>query len=351
MSYLRDEISEQPAVFARLLHESGEQVRTAARRIADRAPSLVVFVARGSSDNAATYGRYLVETSLGVPVSSAAPSITGLYRRPPRLADALVVGISQSGQSPDVVGVLDDARRQGALTLAISNDAAAPLASAAELLIEQRSGPERSVAATKTYTTQLVCIALLVAALGQDPVLIEGLGRLPAAARAALCLEGAVARIAHALADQPACLMLARGFNYATALELALKLKELAYVFAEPYSGADFLHGPAALATRELPAVLVGVEGPTQPGLLELSQRLIGAGVRVHTLSDDPALLEAGRAWPSASLADALAGVPEALSPPIAIVPGQLLALHLAARRRGDDLDQPRGLSKVTRTS
>jgi glutamine---fructose-6-phosphate transaminase (isomerizing) len=351
MSHLRDEIGEQPAIFARLLEESREQVRTAARRIADRAPTLVVFVARGSSDNAATYGRYLIETSLGVPVSSAAPSITGLYGRPPRLADALVVGISQSGQSPDVVGVLADARRQGALTLAITNDAASPLARTAELLLDQRSGPEHSVAATKTYTSQLLCIALLVAELGRDSALTEGLGRLPDAARAALRLEAAVARIADVLADEPACLILARGFNYATALELALKLKELAYVFAEPYSGADFQHGPAALATRELPAVVLGVRGPTQAGLLELSQRLIGAGVRVVTLSDDAALLAAGQRQPSASLAEALAGVPEPLSPPVVSIPGQLLAMHLAARRRGDDLDRPRGLSKVTLTS
>ncbi|MHB8618456.1 MAG: SIS domain-containing protein [Chloroflexota bacterium] len=350
MSYLRDEIFEQPALFERLLTDGREQVRDVARAAAGHRPVSVVFAARGSSDNASVYARYLMEAYLGLPVSSAAPSVYSLYRRPPHLAEALVIGISQSGQSPDVVGVVAEAQRQGALTVAITNDGSSPLARAAGLLIEQRAGEERSVAATKTYTSQLLALAMLVAEMSHDRDLAAGLQRVPEAARLALRLDGAADAVAGELANSPACLVIARGFNYATALELALKLKEMAYLFAEPYSSADFLHGPVALVERDLPALLLGVRGPAEAGILDLAGRLGGAGARTFALSDDPALLAAVRAGHALPLVEELAGIPEALSPLVDVIPGQLLALHLAGRRRGGDLDRPRGLSKVTRT-
>jgi glucosamine--fructose-6-phosphate aminotransferase (isomerizing) len=350
MSHLRDEIFEQPLVFERLLAESREQIRAVTHAVVERAPKLVVFAARGSSDNAATYAHYLIETHLGLPVSSSAPSVYSLYQRFPRLVDALVIGISQSGQSPDVVGVLAEGQRQGALTVAITNERSSPLAQAADLLIEQRSGQEQSVAATKTYTTQLMALALVVAELSQDAELLAGIDRLPAAARLALELEDATERMAGDLAQHPACLVLARGFNHATAFELALKFKELAYLFAEPYSAADFLHGPMALAERGLPAILLGVRGPAEEGLLELADHLVDAGVGLFPISDDPELLARAASTHSLSLAAVLAGVPEPLSPILSVIPGQLLALYLAQRRRGGDLDRPRGLSKITRT-
>jgi glucosamine--fructose-6-phosphate aminotransferase (isomerizing) len=350
MSHLRDEIFEQPQVFDRLLTDSLEQVRAVARAVAARPPELVVFAARGSSDNAVTYARYLIETHLGLPVSSAAPSIYSHYNRFPNLSDALVIGISQSGQSPDVVGVLAEAQRQGALTVAVTNERSSPLARAADLLIEQCAGQELSVAATKTYTTQLLALALLVAELNQDDQLLAGIHRLPAATRLALQLEDAAEQMAEDLAHDPACLVLARGFNYATAFELALKFKELAYIFAEPYSAADFMHGPIALAQRGLPAILIGVRGPSQEGMLELADQLVDAGVGVFPISDDPSLLAKATSTHSLSLVAALAGVPESLSPIVSVIPGQLLAMHLAARRRGGNLDQPRRLAKVTRT-
>jgi hypothetical protein len=210
MSHLQDEIGEQPLVFERLLRESREQIRAVTRAIVERAPKLVIFAARGSSDNAATYAHYLIEMYLGLPVSSSAPSVYGLYHRFPRLVDALVIGISQSGQSPDVVGVLAEAQRQGALTVAITNERSSPLAHAADLLIEQQSGQEQSVAATKTYTTQLIALALLVAEICQDAELLAGIEQLPAAARLALELEDAAERMAEDLGQHPACLVLAR---------------------------------------------------------------------------------------------------------------------------------------------
>jgi glucosamine--fructose-6-phosphate aminotransferase (isomerizing) len=350
MSHLRNEIVEQPLVFERLLTTGSEQVRAVTRAIAERPPKLVVFAARGSSDNAVTYARYLIETYLGLPVSSAAPSIYSLYRRFPNLSDALVIGISQSGQSPDVVGVLAEAQRQGAMTVAITNEASSPLAQAADLLIEQCAGQELSVAATKTYTTQLMALAMLVAETSQDAQLLASIDRLPAAARLALDLEDAAEHMAEDLAQARACLVLARGFNYATAFELALKFKELAYLFAEPYSTADFMHGPIALAQGALPAIMIGVRGPSEEGMLELADQLVDAGVGLFPISDDPHLLAKATSTHSLSLVAALAGVPEPLSPIVSVIPGQLLAMYLADRRRGGNLDQPRGLAKVTRT-
>jgi glutamine---fructose-6-phosphate transaminase (isomerizing) len=350
MSHLRDEIFEQPRVFDRLLTESREQVRAVARAVAERPPKLVVFAARGSSDNAVTYARYLIEVYLGLPVSSSAPSVYSLYNRFPNLSDALVIGISQSGQSPDVVGVLAEAQRQGALTVAITNERSSPLAQAADLLIEQCAGQEVSVAATKTYTTQLVALAMLVAEISQDAQLLAGLDRLPAAARLALDVEEVAADMAEDLAHAPACLVLARGFNYATANELALKFKELAYVFAAPYSAADFMHGPIALAQRGLPAIMIGVCGPSEEGMLDLAEQLVDTGAGVFPISDDPHLLAKATSTYSLSLVAALDGVPEPLSPIVSVIPGQLLAMYLADRRRGGNLDQPRGLAKVTRT-
>jgi glucosamine--fructose-6-phosphate aminotransferase (isomerizing) len=246
--------------------------------------------------------------------------------------------------------VLAEAQRQGALTVAITNERSSPLAQAADLLIEQCAGQEVSVAATKTYTTQLVALAMLVAEISQDAQLLAGLDRLPAAARLALEIEEAAADMAEDLAHAPACLVLARGFNYATANELALKFKELAYVFAAPYSAADFMHGPIALAQRGLPAIMIGVRGPSEEGMLDLAEQLVDTGAGVFPISDDPHLLAKATSTHSLSLVAALAGVPEPLSPIVSVIPGQLLAMYLADQRRGGNLDQPRRLAKVTRT-
>ena len=206
------------------------------------------------------------------------------------------------------------------------------------------------MAASKTYTTQLMALGMLVAELSQDAQLLTGIHRLPAAARLAIELEEAAEHVAEDLAQAPACLVLARGFNYATAFELALKFKELAYLFAEPYSAADFMHGPMALAQRGLPAIVIGVRGPSEEGMLELAGQLVDAGVGLFPISDDPDLLAKATSAHSLSLVAALADVPESLSPMISVIPGQLLAMYLAARRRGGNLDQPRRLAKVTRT-
>jgi glucosamine--fructose-6-phosphate aminotransferase (isomerizing) len=330
MSHLRDEILEQPAVLERVLAHSRAQVRAVVQAITLRPPTAVVVVGRGSADHAATYARYLLEAYTHLPVALATPSLYTAYRRPPHLEHTLVLGISDTGQAPDVVEIVREGRRQGALTAAITNDAGSPLAQAAALVIEQQAGADRMEAATKTYTSQLLIIALLAAELSGDMALEAGVWRVPEAVERALGLEAQAAALTPQIAAHRDCLTLARGFNYATALELALKLKEVGGRFAAPYSADDFTHGPAALAEPGLPALIIGAYGPVESELLDLARRLQESEACILPISDDPALL-ALAAGPACgiSLVDALAGIPEPLSPLVSIVPGQLLALHV----------------------
>jgi glucosamine--fructose-6-phosphate aminotransferase (isomerizing) len=299
--------------------------------------------ARGTSDHAATYAQYVLGARAGLPVGLATPSLSSLYGMAPRIADALVIGMSQSGRSPDIVAVLDDARRQGALTLAITNDPGSPLAGAADVVVALEAGPELAVAATKTYVAELAVVALLSEELragDRDPAL----GRLPAALASTLELEPAIVGLAGRFAPAPACVVLARGFQYATAREWALKLKEVAGVFADPYSAADYEHGPIALAEPGMPVLAVVSSGPTLAGMISLLGRLAADGADLLIVSD----AEAARALGSGSLA-LPAGLPEWLAPIAAILPCQLFAYHLAVAR-GRDPERPHNLSKVTLT-
>ncbi len=254
---LRDEIFEQPAVLERLLETQAEPVRKMARAIQRASVHSIFVAARGTSDNAALYGKYLWGAVNRLPVGLATPSLFTAYHAPPNLAGSLVVGISQSGQSPDIVSVVEEGRRQGALTLAITNDPASPLAEAAELVLDLATGPERAVAATKTYTAQLLAIALLSAALAGDDEMFADLERLPELVREALALDATIETAAQRYRYMSQCVVLGRGYNYATAYEWALKLKEMTYVVAEPYSSADFQHGPVAIVSQGFPVLAV----------------------------------------------------------------------------------------------
>ncbi len=350
MTLMRDEILEQPVAIERVLKEGLAAVRTIARRVQTFKPDYILIAARGSSDNAATYARYIFEAYTSIPVSLAAPSLFTLYRRQPDLRRAWVIGISQSGRSEDIVEVISEGRRQGAFTLALTNEPDSALAQAAAETIPFQVGPERSVAATKTYTAELALIALLASEIADDNGLRLGLGRLPAAMDKALQLEERLKTLANQATYKTArhCLTLGRGYNFATALELALKLKETCYIFAAPYSTADFLHGPFALAEQSLPAIMIGANGPAIPGLLELGHKLIEQGVEVVSIGDDEGLLKLASSKEGSFRLD-LTGIPEVLSPAVCVVPGQLLALHLALAR-GYNPDEPRGLHKVTST-
>jgi glucosamine--fructose-6-phosphate aminotransferase (isomerizing) len=342
VTFLEQEIGSQPDVIAGLLER--ETVRI--KRIVAQLPPFdyALIAARGTSDHAAAYAKYAWSALAGYPVALATPSLYTLYSRPPRMERALVVGISQSGQSPDIVAVIEEGRRQGRPTLAITNDSTSPLAAAADHVIELHAGRERSVAATKTYTAQLAVIALLAATWSDGEPQLAEVQHLPEALAATLAGASAVAPRAERYRFMEQCVVIGRGYNYATALELALKLKELTYVMAIAYSSADFRHGPIATVSEGLPAILVMPSGATFADMLDLAHTLQERGTELLLITDEQA------AYPAATRSLPLAAaVAEWLSPITAIVPGQLLALHLALAK-GFDPDRPRGLQKVTRT-
>jgi glutamine---fructose-6-phosphate transaminase (isomerizing) len=342
---LRDEILEQPAAASRLLAAAPREFAGIGRRLRERRPRFVVLAARGSSDHAALYAQYLFGIRNGLSVALATPSAMTLYGARPEVSDALVVGISQSGRSPDIVAVIDEARRQGATTLAITNDPASPLAHAAAEVVDIQAGPELATAATKTYTTQLLSVALLSAELDalSDADRTE-LERVPDLMSAALEVEVAAQQIAAGHAERTRCVVLGRGYCYATAREWALKLQEMAQLFAVPYSTADFEHGPMALAEPGFAVLAVAPSGPPLDAQRDVLERLREIHqARVLTISDAPQALsiDEGLSLP--------AGIPGWLSPIVDIIPGQLYAYHLT-RSRGLDPDRPRTISKVTET-
>jgi glucosamine--fructose-6-phosphate aminotransferase (isomerizing) len=321
------EIEEQPDVARRVLASREPDLARAA--VLSR--SLVYLAARGSSDNAATYGKYLFETR-GHVAALAAPSLFTLYQATPDLSAAAVIGISQSGASPDVAAVVRSARRGGAPTVAITNVRRSPLARAARYVVGLDAGPERSVAATKTFTATCVALARIAGAPADDA---------PGAIEAALATRREAERLARQVRDPLA--VVGRGYGYPIALEVALKIKELAGVWAEPHSAADFAHGPIALARRGACVLILGVRGPTIRSLRALARDLRRRGARVLALTDDEALADAAH---DAVLVATAAEHVAALS---LVVPGQFLARALTLRR-GRDPDRPAGLTKVTRT-
>lgn len=342
---LRWEILEQPAVLRNLFRSQKEHVREMARTILGRGVKSVFVAARGTSDNAALYAKYLWGARNRLPVALAAPSLFTIYEAPPDLDQSLVVGISQSGQSPDIVAVVAEGRRQGVLTLAITNDSSSPLAEAADLVLEATAGPERAVAATKTYTCQLFAIALLSAALSSDEKMLELLERLPGQVEEVLALESVIEQAAERYRYMSQCVVIGRGFNYATAYEWSLKLKELTYIVAEPYSSADFQHGPIAIVFHGFPVLAVAPEGAVFDDVFSLLSRLVKEhGAELLVLSNDERALDlAETALPLPR------DLPEWLSPLVSIVPAQLFCYALT-RARGHDTEAPRTLLKVTRT-
>ncbi len=314
------------------------------RALAGQDIRYVVIAARGTSDNAARYGQYVFGALNRLTVALAAPSLFGLYQRPPSLKSALVIGISQSGQSPDIVSVLEEAHRQGAPTIAVTNDPQSPLAEAAQHVLELHAGEERSVAATKTYTAQLAAIALLALSLAGQSARPNALDLIPDAMEKALQSEPAAQSAAKRIAHNNRCVVVGRGFDYATAFETALKMKELAYIEAEPYSSADFRHGPIAMIEPGFPAVLVAVGETMRDEMIELRDALRERGANLVVLGDDETTRHPDDAWLPVP-----GNLPEWLTPLVGILPGQLLAYHLALTR-GSDPDQPRTLHKVTLT-
>jgi glucosamine--fructose-6-phosphate aminotransferase (isomerizing) len=338
------EIYEQPQAIERTLEATAEAAWEIAQRIRERNVGVVVIAGRGSSDNAAHFGRYIIESVNHLPVSLAAPSLFTLYRSPPRLDQAVVIAASQSGESTDVLEVARNARRQGALTVAITNEPRSALARACEHALVTRAGPEQSVPATKSYTCQLALFALLSCALADDRRSLARLRRAPAYVTAVLECEPDLRGAAAAYRSMKRCAVLSRGYNMSTAMEVALKIKETSYLQAEPYSMADFLHGPVAMVEPAFDVLLIAPSGVALKSLRESADRIRRAGARMLVFSDDPAVLQ--MAYAPVALPR---GFPELLSPILYTVAGQLFAYHLA-RARGLDPVRPRGLRKVTAT-
>jgi glucosamine--fructose-6-phosphate aminotransferase (isomerizing) len=365
MSLARAEIAQQPDVVARLLERERPAIDALAAEMRRQAPRYAVLAARGTSDNAARYAQHVLGRILRLPVVLAAPSLHTLYDAPPRYADAVVIGISQSGASPDIVSVVAEGTKQGALTAAITNDPSSPLAGAAQHVIDLGAGEERSVAATKTYTASLAAIAALAAS--GDAALTAEVEGLPGALAAQLALTagddethgpsgaatdeakqppgapvptGDAANAVRAGADWQRLTVVGRGAHYATAFEAALKIRELAGIVAEAYSPADLLHGPIAAVGPRQPLLAIAPAGPTEQSMREVVAAARERGARVAAIGHDRTLGD-----PFLQLVD----IPEWLGPVVAIVPAQLLAVGLA-EKRGVDVDAPFGLSKITLT-
>lgn len=343
MSLMLAEIEQQPAVLERTIKLERKKVTRFAAKLQAQRPRLIVLVARGSSDNAALFGRYLLETTTGIPVSLAAPAVHTLYHAKLDLRETLVVGISQSGEGVDINLVLENAKACGATTLAITNEAESSMAKLADETFLIRAGREKSVAATKTYTGQLLMFHLLAEALSGARK-GEEVARLPELAAATLKLKPAVAALVERYAYMNHCVVVGRGLNYANTYEFAIKLMETCYVVAERFSGADFLHGPIAMIDRGFPAFLFAPPGPTLPGQLELLAKLKDIGAETLVISSEPAALKAA----SRALKIPVK-ISEVLSPIPYIIPAQLFAA-LLAEAKGLTPDQPRSLSKVTKT-
>jgi glutamine---fructose-6-phosphate transaminase (isomerizing) len=344
-SFLAREIASQPAEVARFIERHSSAMTGLAQTLP--ACSYALIAARGSSDHAATYARYVWGALAGLPVAPAAPSLHTLYGTPPRMTGALVAGISQSGQSPDVVKVVEEGRKQGRPTVAFTNDPGSPLGRTAEHVFNLCETPEHAVAATKTYTTQLAGVALLGAsAAAAQPQRLEELRQLPEAMQQVLQAAAEPCRRAAAeLKDVTSFITLARGINLCTADELALKLRELLCLPTHGWSAADFRHGSIAMVVPGTPVLLIMPSGVGFADMQKLAQEVTDRGAMLTVMSDDPA------AAPMARHRIPLAApVPEWLSPLTAVLAGQLLALELCLAR-GLDPDRPRWLGdKIVKT-
>jgi glucosamine--fructose-6-phosphate aminotransferase (isomerizing) len=340
-----DEIHEQPAALERTLKAEWKAIEELRSLLERQRPNLIMLAARGTSDNAAQFGRYVLEITTGIPVTLAAPSIFTLYRAPFRFDGVLVIAISQSGESTDTNLVLERAREQGARTIGITNEASSTLARIAEHTFLVHAGREKSVAATKTYTGQLLMLYMLAYALGAR-IAFDDLARLPDWACQALKLQPDIARRAERYRFMDHALVVGRGLNYSNAFEFALKLMETCYVVAERFSSADLLHGPIAMVEASFPAFLFTPSGVTWPGMREMLEKLnhLQAETLVITDQNNPEALALNQ---RAVVVPAM--LEEIYTPIPYIIPAQLFAACLA-NQKGLDPDKPRTLSKVTRT-
>ena len=339
---LWEEIQSQPEVLGTLATSQMEPAREIAAWMAEQDFSYVVMAARGSSDNAARYAQYLWGARNRLNVALAAPSLYGPYRSPPDLGASLVVGISQSGESPDLLAVLTEGKNQGRPTLAITNRVDSPMARLADQHLDLAAGPEMAVAATKSYTTQLLAIGALSAAISGDAGMTEELQLVAPAVSRVLAKADGMMPPAQTLSSKDRCVVIGRGFHHSSAHEWALKIAELSYLVAQPFSAADFRHGPLAMVEPGLPVLAIATDGPLFDDVSDLLAQIREVGAEVVAISDRGDC-------PADHLIGLPTGLPEWLSPIPAIVAAQIFTYHLT-RAKGADPDRPRRLKKVTRT-
>jgi len=336
------EIAEQPAALAKTIAEERQKIAHLAKTLKKRDIYLIVLVARGSSDNAALFGRYLLEITTGIPVSLSAPSVYTMYGASLKLDHALVVGVSQSGEGEDINQVLESARKCGAYTVGITNEADSSMTRLVNETLLMHGGRERSVAATKTFTGQMLLFHMLAAELGESaPISYDA---SPEIVERALEQKSAIHELVQRYVFMENCVVVGRGLAYANAYELALKLMETCYVVAERFSSADFLHGPLAMVERHFPVILFAPPGKMLAGVKSLVERLHELHADTLALTSDIDL--AGMCTRSIIMPRE---IDEFLSPIPYMVPGQLFAA-LLAEAKGLNPDAPRSLSKVTRT-
>ncbi len=343
---LYSEIMEQPRRVRDLLSTQRATIEKIAAEIKKRDVRFAFLAARGTSDNAGRYANYLLGSMNRIPLALATPSLFTYYEKPPLLRDALVIGISQSGQSPDIIRVLEEGKKQNCLTIAITNDPDSPLANTAHFVIDIQAGDEQAVAATKTYTTQLMAVAMLATALNGDTRYWQELDLVEGWMQQALQLDDRITQIVPRFRYIDHTVVLGRGFNYCTAFEWALKLKELTYTVAVPYSFADFQHGPIALVERGFPVMVVSPVGEVyQPSLEMLSRLKQDFHAELVVISNHQSALNLAQS-PISIPGD----VPEWLTPLVSILPAQLFTYHLTVEK-GYDTEQPRSINKITETS
>ncbi|MFJ4844004.1 MULTISPECIES: SIS domain-containing protein [unclassified Streptomyces] len=336
------EMAEQPTVLRRILEEGAPRIREIAERIAARNPRFVLLTARGTSDNAALYAKYLIEVLLGKPAGLTSMSTTTAYGARPDLTDCLVVTVSQSGGSPDLVASTRAAREAGAITLAVTNNADSPLAEVSEFHIDVLAGPEKALPATKTYTAELLALYLFVEGLrGGDG---NAAKILPELAEQILARGDEVKALAGRYRFAERLVLTSRGYGYPTAKEAALKLMETSYIPALSFSGADLLHGPLAMVDNVSPVIAIVTEGKGGQALQPVLDRLRGRGADLVVIGNQ-ASVEAA----SAGFVLPTAGVAEEVQPILEILPLQMLAYEITIAR-GQDPDAPRALAKVTET-
>ena len=342
-SLMLQEIFQQPQALQKTIAEEREKISRLASSLKNRDLDLIVLVARGSSDNAALFGRYLLEITTGIPVSLSAPSVHTIYHARLNLKHALVIGVSQSGEGEDINRVLQNARECGAFTVGITNEPASSMVQLVDETLLMHGGREQSVAATKTFTGQIMLFYMMAAALGDQARALD-YKKVPAFAAQALEQKPAILELVQRYVFMENCVVVGRGLAYANAYELALKLMETCYVVAERFSAADFLHGPVAMIERHFPVILFAPPGAMLPDTKDLIRRLQELKADTMTITAD---LEAAAMCSRAIVMPK--EIDEFLAPIPYIIPAQLFAA-LLADAKGLDPDQPRSLSKVTRT-